>query len=61
MVKFSLNEKNLQIFNDDVEILTIGLISSTITNKFFIITNFIENISKTFEDFTLNPVFMPKY
>lgn len=51
MVRFNLNEKNLQIFNCDEQILEVELISSTVTNKFFIITNFIENISKTCEGF----------
>lgn len=51
MVNFRLNEKTLQINNDNEEVLKIEMISSTVTNKFFIITNFIENLSKTFKDF----------
>ncbi len=51
MVNFVLTEKILQVLNNDKEIATIGLVSSSITNKFFIITNFIENISKTCKGF----------
>ncbi len=51
MVNFVLTEKSLQVLNDDKEIITIGLVSSSITNKFFIITNFIENISKNCQGF----------
>ena len=46
MIHFKLDEKKLEIFLDEKEILKVDLISSTITNKFFIVTNFIENVSK---------------
>jgi len=48
MIRFNLADKKLDIFKDEKEkILSINLISSTITNKFFIVTTFIENVSKT--------------
>jgi len=51
MVRFNLVDKNLEIFNNEEQILRISLISSTVTNKFFIITNFIENVSKCCKGF----------
>ena len=53
MIRFNLADKKLKIFKDEEEnqILEINLISSTITNKFFIVTTFIENVSKTCEGF----------
>jgi len=65
MIRFSLIEdKKLSIFRDAQEnkILTINLVSSTITNKFFIVTTFIENVSKTcagFDDWFCN--FLEEY
>lgn len=50
MIRFETSEKKSVIFLDENPILTINLISSTITNKFFIITNFIENLSKKCSD-----------
>ena len=35
-----------KVFSDDEEIMTLNLISSSVTNKFFIIANFIEDVSK---------------
>jgi len=51
MIRFNLEEKKLKIFNDEQLLLTTNLISSTITNKYFIVTNFIENVSKTCNGF----------
>ena len=53
MIRFNLVDKKLEIFKDEEEksFLEITLISSTITNKFFIVTNFIENVSKNCPDF----------
>jgi len=64
MIRFKLQDKNLEIFRDDEEncFLEIKLISSTITNKFFIVTNFIENVSKNclgFDDWFVN--FLEEY
>ena len=50
MVSFNLVDKKLEIQVDEKK-FEIDLISSSITNKFFIITNFIENVSKTFPGF----------
>jgi hypothetical protein len=48
MIRFNLADKKLEIFKNEEEksFLEITLISSTITNKFFIVTTFIENVSK---------------
>ena len=51
MIRFSISEKKLEIFNDEEKLQTLNLISSTVTNKYFIVTTFIENLSKEFEDF----------
>ena len=51
MIRFNLSEKRLEVFRDEKEIQVINLISSTVTNKFFIVTNFIENVSRTCEGF----------
>lgn len=51
MVRFTLIDKKVEIFREEEKFLTINLISSTITNKYFIVTNFIENVSKTCEGF----------
>lgn len=51
MIRFNLSEKKLEIFNDEKEIQALTLVSSTVTNKYFIITNFIENVSKTCDGF----------
>jgi len=51
MIRFNLSGKNLEIFADEEKFLEITLNSSTITNKYFIVTNFIENISKTCQGF----------
>lgn len=51
MIRFSLAEKKLDIFKDDEKITTINLNSGTVTNKYHIVMDFIENISKT------NPAF----
>jgi hypothetical protein len=47
MIKFHLEDKTLKIFNDEQHLLTTNLMSSTITNKYYIVTTFIENVSKT--------------
>lgn len=51
MIRFNLSEKKLEIFNDQTEIQILTLGSSTITNKYYIITNFIENVSKSCNGF----------
>ena len=51
MIRFLLNERHLTILNEDEELLKTTLISSTITNKFYLVTNFIECISKNCEGF----------
>jgi hypothetical protein len=51
MIKFHLEDKTLKIFNDEQHLLTTNLISSTITNKYYIVTTFIENVSKTCNEF----------
>lgn len=51
MIKFHLEDKPLKIFNDEQHLLTTNLMSSTITNKYYIVTTFIENVSKTCNGF----------
>jgi hypothetical protein len=53
MIRFESAENNKiqTIFKDDVEVRTIKMSSSTITNKFHIVTNFITNISKNVDGF----------
>lgn len=47
MINFEkVGQKNWRILLDDKEILEICLVSSSITNKFNIVTNFIERVSK---------------
>lgn len=49
MIKFNeKNKKQVKIFNDDREIITLNLISSSLTNKFEIISSFIEKLSENF-------------
>ena len=64
MIRFNLVDKKLEIFRDEEEksFIEITLISSTITNKFFIVTTFIENVSKNcpgFDDWFVN--FLEEY
>ena len=64
MIRFNLADKKLEIFKNEEEksFLEITLISSTITNKFFIVTNFIENVSKNcpgFDEWFVN--FLEEY
>jgi len=51
MLHFKNGDKKVEIFLEEKQIFSINLISSTITNKFFIVTNFIENVSKTYPEF----------
>lgn len=53
MIWFKLSDKKLEIFNEEKKLQELTLISSTITNKYFIVTNFIENVSKTCEGFDI--------
>ncbi|MFW6242525.1 MAG: hypothetical protein ACOC2W_00030 [bacterium] len=47
MISFKQEKpKEVKIFKEDEEIITLNLISSSVTNKFNIITDFIENLSK---------------
>lgn len=55
MIKFNkIEQKKWDILNGEDKVFDLGLISSTITNKYFIVTKFIENISekigKEFDD-----------
>lgn len=52
MITFTIeNKKNVGIYNNNELFMNINLITSTVTNKFNIITEFIENISKNIEGF----------
>lgn len=42
------NQKQSKMLRDDREIITLDLLSSSITNKFYIITNFITRLSENF-------------
>lgn len=57
MIRFNLIEKKLDIFKNEEKITTINLNSGTVTNKYHIVMDFIENISKTnskFDDWFYN-------
>ncbi len=48
MITFKkLETKKYEIFKDDEKIHDLNLITSTVTNKYYIITDFVENMSKT--------------
>lgn len=52
MIKFEIESKRkVDVYNDDKHIITLEMVPSTITNKYFIITNYIENISKEVPEF----------
>jgi len=47
MIKFEIeSKKKVDVYNDDRHIITLEMVPSTVTNKYYIITNYIENISK---------------
>jgi len=47
MIKFEIeSKKKVDVFNDDKHIITLEMVPSTITNKYFIIANYIQNISQ---------------
>lgn len=49
MIKFEKESpKKVKVFNDDKKIIDLNLISSSVTNKFEIITDFITNLSEKF-------------
>lgn len=53
MIKFHQNDpKKYVVFNGKKELASLNLIPSTVTNKFSIIANFIEGMSKKSPDFT---------
>ena len=52
MINFrQITQKRIDIFNDETFIITLDVVPCTISNKFHIVSNFIEGISKTCPDF----------
>jgi len=53
MINFKkVNVKKYELYNNDIKITDIELLSSTVTNKYYIVTNFIEKMSERSVEFT---------